>query len=128
MNNPTCKLAHPPCQFEFWSKLHPGCDEFGKLPDGSSCDCDKTSILGFEWYGCSHRVAVLVNASLSLGEWYEFGTPDEFQPPLRALHAIMEQVPAPEDVTLAVQLTQWCKDFAYFAGYAAGNTAHYLYL
>lgn len=51
---------YPPCQFE-GSKA---CNSFGDLPDGTSCDCDKTSILGFESMGCSHETAIKVMCAL----------------------------------------------------------------
>lgn len=51
---------YPACQFEGAA----ACNSSGVLQDGSSCDCDKASILGFEGYGCSHDVAIKVMCAL----------------------------------------------------------------
>lgn len=125
--NDVCKLAHPLCQFLGWEKLHPGCEQ-GILPDGGSCDCSRANVYGFEDWGCSHRVAVLVNASLDFADWFEWGLPNEYQVPVNTLLEIIESNAWPNDQHAADLLTKWCKDFPYFAGYAAGSTGSYLYL
>lgn len=42
-----------------------GCNDQGKFKDGTSCDCDRVSILGFESMGCSHETAIKVMCALT---------------------------------------------------------------
>ena len=52
---------YPACHFQGPE----ACEDSGKFANGTSCDCDKASILGFEGYGCSHEVAITVMCVLS---------------------------------------------------------------
>jgi hypothetical protein len=52
---------YPACHYD----LTGGCNDQGLFPDGSSCDCDRVSILGFESMGCSHDTAIKVMCALT---------------------------------------------------------------
>jgi hypothetical protein len=52
---------YPACHYDI---DRPGCNDQGLFPDGSSCDCYRCNILGFESIGYSHDVAVKVMAVL----------------------------------------------------------------
>lgn len=76
---------YPPCQFDpsVWGSPDPGaCNDQGKLPDGTSCDCEKQDILAFESFGLSHEQAVKLMCVLTETE---HGVPDNWRGPLDAL-------------------------------------------
>lgn len=60
---------YPPCQFDWETsdptKYGPCSDDKGLLPDGSSCDCNKSDIVAFESHGYSHEMAVKLMAVLT---------------------------------------------------------------
>lgn len=92
---------YPACQFEGAE----ACNDSGKLPDGTSCDCEKASILGFEWYGCSHEVAIKVMCALISSD---YGSPDHWHPAIDQLGKIGDQEASNEVVT--AHYTTWVQE------------------
>ena len=114
----TTTFQYPPCSL---IDLGMGCNDQGKDPDGTSCDCDKASILGFEGWGLSHRQAVLINATLGR---YENGYSDELPTEVQKLWNIMDNT-AIDD--LKEPLTKWYTDHEEFAQQATAEFGHLQY-
>lgn len=80
---------YPACQFEGAR----ACNNFGQLPDGTSCDCDKTSILGFESMGCSHDTTIKVMCALYS---CDYGCSDPVRTLVNRIDEIQNQLPHSE--------------------------------
>jgi hypothetical protein len=109
---------YPACHYDIDS---PGCNDQGLFPDGTSCDCDRLSILGFESYGCSHEVAITVMCVL---DSTDYGYPDHIpHSQFEQLHAIIGGPlgPVPDNATITAQLTAWCASNPEAVYYGLGN-------